>query len=153
MPLPRRLLASDLLYRRLDPYAGYWDRDRLIAHALAFSDDRHPDYEGLSFGVAKVHGTPARFLASFAGNRDVRAACGIPKGDSREGTLDEILRSGFGVAVVTVSLVRELGLDFIRMGGEHDYTKRGHADVRDGRSRAAAFALRARVLSEGEIRR
>ena|SRR5258708_30291749 len=145
MPDERRLNPDDQLYRRLDP--GKWDQATGKLKALAFLDDDHPDWPGLSFSLARHFKSPSPqgFLRSH--KRSISSATGVPV---EELTAEKIYELGYGIAVIDYATIQRYGLTVIP-DGELDYKSNGHVDLLNGRRKATEFKKDARVLTREEI--
>jgi hypothetical protein len=138
-----QLPCDDYLYRRLRP--GQFNIEQMSVDRTGFIDANWESMKGLSVFWSAI-ATPRTVLDLFADLRGVQRDLGNP-------TAEELVdRHGFGIGILSVNDIYELGLDFFKKGnGDIQIKPTGHVDVVRGHQFAIELAKRTTPLLRSQI--
>jgi hypothetical protein len=149
VPLSRKLLPSDIVYRVIDP-EHLDDRGPL---AIAF-EDPGKSYECQSFFVASG-ARPLDALNALARFPRAKKICGVT---GRPATPREMYLNGYRVAAIRAELILD-AIDgtrerphpiTINESSGDDYAPNGHIDLRNAKHYVASLARGSTILSKDE---
>jgi len=137
----RLLRDGDNLYRKLNP--STWNPNTLRVYPEAFRDE----HEHLSFFVARIK-APQDVLSFFAQFSRLRKE---HFGDKSPRTPQDLWNKGFGIAIISVHSILELGLKFKTSTDGYEIGEKGHVDIVHGKEYDMELSLAAVALAYSDV--